>query len=269
MKEGRVGLLAGRGELPLEFLKEASNKGVSVITFALEGITSKEVESLSFQTYWIKPFKLGTFFKKLKESKVDKLFFLGKIEHSNALSLRMLDLKAATFLLKLPDRKPETIIKGIIKEVESIGIEVPSPVPYLSGLLLPKGSFLGRKLPKELLKDAQFGIDVAKKVASLDIGQTVVVKSGAVVAVEAIEGTDECIKRGAQLAGGQDFIVCKAGREKQDMRIDVPTVGLNTVKLIHSLGGRVLIVEAGKTFVLNKREIENFCKEKGFSLLAL
>ncbi len=268
MRGTKVGLLAGKGELPLEFLKSAFKRKVQVITFALEGITSKEVEGLSFKTFWIKPFKLGTFFKKLKESKVRELYFLGKIEHSNALSLKMLDLKATSFLLKLPDRKPETIIKGIIKEVESMGIRVPSPTPYLSHLLLPKGTSLGSKVSRELLKDANLGISVAKSVASLDVGQTVVVKSGAVIAVEAIEGTDECIKRGARLAG-KGFIVCKAGREKQDMRIDVPTVGLNTVELIYSLGGRALVVEAGKTFVLNKEKIEGFSKEKNFTLLAL
>jgi len=264
----RVALLAGGGELPIEFLKSAGERGINVTTFALEGITSPAVEELSSKTVWIKPFKLGRFLKELKGSGAEEIAFLGKIEHGAAFSLKGLDVKAVSFLLSLKDKRPETIIKGIFKEVEALGVRVIDPTPYLSHLLLPKGAVLGREPGEELLNHLKAGMEVAKRIATLDIGQTVVLKDGTVVAVEAVEGTDECIKRGAELSG-KGFIVCKAARREQDMRVDVPTVGLGTVNLISSLGGRALAVEAEKTYLLNRREIEEVCRRKGFTVVAL
>lgn len=268
MPGSRLALLAGWGELPLEFLKSARERGEEVITFALKGITSPAVEELSCETLWIKPFKLGEFLKKLSSSGADRIVFLGKIEHRVALSLTGLDLKAVKFLFSLKDRKPETIIKGIFSEVEALGVEVIDPTPYLSHLLLPAGTVIGREPEGELLKELTFGMEIARSVASLDIGQTVVVKNRSVVAVEAVEGTDACIRRGAELSGG-GFVVCKAARKSQDMRVDVPTVGIETVKLIKSLGGRALAIDAGRTYLLNKREIEGFCRKEGFTVISL
>jgi DUF1009 family protein len=268
MQESRpVALLAGSGELPLEFLKSAKRKGREVITFALKGITSPEVEELSARTVWIEPFKLGKFLKELSRSSAREIAFLGKLEHRNALSLKGLDLKAITFLMGLKDRKPESIIKGIFKEVESLGVKVIDPTPYLSHLLLPKGTVLGKRPSEALLQELTEGMEVAKKIASLDVGQTVVLKEGSVVAVEAVEGTDACIKRGASLAG-EGFVVCKAARREQDMRVDVPTVGIETVKLIHSLGGKALAIEGEKTYLLNRSEVENFCRSRDFLLIS-
>jgi len=268
MPESRLALLAGWGELPLEFLKSAGERGEDVITFALEGITSPAVEEFSLQTFWIKPFKLGEFLKKLSSSGADRIVFLGKIEHRVALSLTGLDLKAVKFLFSLKDRKPETIIRGIISEVEALGVKVIDPTPYLSHLLLPAWTVIGRKPGRELLSELTFGMEIARSVASLDIGQTVVVKNRGVVAVEAVEGTDACIRRGAELSG-KGFIVCKAARKSQDMRIDVPTVGIETVRLIGSLGGRALAIDSEKTFLLNRKEVERFCRETGFSVVSL
>jgi DUF1009 family protein len=269
MPESRsLALLAGSGELPLEFLKSAKNRGIKVTTFALKRITAPEVEELSSLTFWIEPFKLGKFLKELKKSGEREIVFLGKIDHKNALSLKGFDLKAVTFLMGLKDRKPESIITGIFKEVEKLGLRVIDPTPYLSHLLLPKGTVLGKKPEKELLEELSEGLKVAQKIASLDIGQTVVLKDKTVVAVEAVEGTDACIERGASL-GGKGFVVCKAARKRQDMRVDVPTIGINTVKLIHRSGGVALALEAGKTYLLNRKEIEDFCRKEGFTLGAL
>jgi len=268
MSESRLALFAGSGELPLEFLKSASRKGKRVVTFSLTGITSPKVEEISYKTFWIKPFKLGDFLKKLSSSNVEEIVFLGKVEHRVALSLTGLDLKAVKFLFSLKDRKPETIIKGIFSEVERLGIKVIDPIPYLSHLLVPAGTVIGEAPSKEFLNELSAGMEVTRTIASLDIGQTVVIKDGGVVAVEAVEGTDECIKRGAELAG-KGFIVCKAARKSQDMRIDVPTVGLETVKLIKSLGGKALVIDSGKTYLLNRQEVENFCRENKFSLVSL
>jgi len=269
MRESKLlALLAGRGELPLEFLKNAASKGREVITFALKGITSPEVEKLSARTVWIEPFKLGKFLKELQKSTAKEIAFLGKLEHRNALSIKGLDLKAITFLVGLQDRKPETVIRGIFKEVEKLGVKVIDPTPYLSHLILPSGTFLGPPPPKEVAEEMRKGLETAKAIASLDVGQTVVIKEGTVVAVEAVEGTDACIERGASL-GGKGFLVCKAARKEQDMKVDVPTVGIETVKLVASLGGAGIAVEGEKTFILNKEEVEKLCRERGLYFAVL
>jgi DUF1009 family protein len=268
MSKGKLGLFAGWGELPLEFLKSARERGQQVVTFALEGITNPLVAQLSTETVWIKPFKLGKFLSSLKEKGVGEIAFLGKIEHKRALSLRGLDFKAVKFLFSLKDRKPETIIRGIFREVESLGIRVIDPTPYLSHLLLEEGEVIGRPVDEELLGELQYGMKVARTLATLDAGQTVVVKGGAVVALEGLEGTDKCIERGAEL-GGRGFVVCKGARANQDMRVDVPTVGLRTINLIYSLGGRALAIDSKKTYLLNREEVEKFCIEQNFSVVGL
>ncbi len=263
----RIGLLAGKGSLPLEFLKSASSKGYETVTFALEGITNREVERLSGKVFWIKPFRFGTFLKLLKKERLGQIAILGKVEHKAALTFSGFDLKAVTFILSLEDRKPETIIRGVIAEIEKIGTAVIDPTPFLSHLLLEPGIVAG-KLSLSLKRDIEFGMEVAKEIASLDIGQTVVVKDRTVVAVEGMEGTDECIKRGAILAG-KGFTVCKAARKSQDMRIDVPTLGADTVRLVASLGGRAIAFEAGKTFLLDKQQIIEIAREEGIAVIAV
>jgi DUF1009 family protein len=261
-----LGLLAGSGELPFEFLKKAKEKGEDVIVFALENITESRISEVS-QTIWVKPFKFGKFLKDVKKSGISRMAILGKIEHKNAVLLKGLDVKALSVLLSLKDRKPETIIMKLIDELKKIGVEVIDPTSYLSHLLHPEGVIEG-KVSKEIKEEAEFGMRIAKEVASLDIGQTVVVKDKTIIAVEGIEGTNSCIERGAKLAG-KGFIVCKAARKNQDMRIDVPTVGPETVELIGKLGGKALVIEANKTFILNMEETKNRAKRLKVALIAL
>ena len=268
MQESRVGLLAGGGELPLEFLKSAREKGIRTTTFAVSGITEKRVEELSDEVVWIKPLKLGKFLKELKKRKLKRIAVLGKIEHSEALKLRNLDLTAVKLLMSLRDFKPESLIKGVFSEIEKAGVEVISPEEFLKHLLIPPGAVLGPRPDEETLKDMQFGMEVARKIAAMDIGQTVVVKKGTVVAVEGVEGTDRCIERGAELSSG-GFVVCKAARPHQDMRIDVPTVGEKTVELVKQLGGKGIAVEGGKTFVVTPERIGELCLRQRLPFITL
>ncbi|WP_297444941.1 UDP-2,3-diacylglucosamine diphosphatase LpxI [Desulfurobacterium sp.] len=263
----KIGLLAGSGNLPLEFLKSTSQKGNETVLFAIRGITDNEVYSFADKVYEIEPFKLGKFLSFVKKERPDKMAILGKVEHSEALSLKNLDIKAVTFLFSLKDKRAEAIIGGIIKEIEKLDVEVIDPTPFLSHLLPERGILTG-KVNRDLEKDVEFGFRIAKEIASLDVGQTVVVKNGVVIAVEGIEGTDKCIERAAELAG-KGFVVCKAARKGQDMRIDVPTIGVNTVEKIGSLGGRALCVEAGKTFILDRNELIRKARKFGVTVIAV
>ncbi len=268
MPESSLGLLAGGGELPLELLKSATKKGKRVTTFAIEGITDRRVEELSERVIWIKPLKLGKFLKELKKSSVKEIVVLGKVEHKEALKLRNLDLTAVKILAGLRDFKPETLIKGVFREIEKAGIKVISPEEYLKHLLIPPGTVLGTSPDEETLRDMQFGMEIARKIAAMDIGQTVVVKKGTVVAVEGVEGTDRCIERGAELSSG-GFVVCKAARPNQDMKIDVPTVGEKTVELVKSLGGKGIAVEGNRTYIITPDKIEELCRRQKLPFLAL
>lgn len=267
MQEGRIGLLAGAGELPIEFLKSATRKGKPVVTFAIEGITEERVERFSERVVWIKPFKLGKFLKELKKNNIKELAVLGKVEHREAFKLRNLDLKAFKLIAELRDLKPESLIKGVFKEIEKSGVKVISPEEYLKHLLIPPGTLFGPQPDRETIEDMKFGMEVAKKIAEMDIGQTVVVKRGTVVAVEGTEGTDRCIERGAELSSG-GFVVCKAARPNQDMRIDVPTVGEKTVELVKKLGGKGIAIEGNRTFVVTPEKIGELCRKQKLPLLS-
>ncbi len=268
MQKSRIGLIAGKGELPLEFLKSARERNVSVVTFALEGITDRKVSEFSDETVWIKPFKLGKLLKEIKKKKVKKITSLGKIEHKVAFNLSGFDLTAIRVLSKVRDFKPETLIRTVFEEIGNLGVGIFSPEEFLEHLLLKKETVLGVSPNEELLEEMRKGIRIAKEIASLDIGQTVVLKNGTVVAVEGVEGTDECIRRGAELSG-KGFIVCKAARKRQDMRIDVPTVGVETVKLVKELGGKGIAVEGGKTYVVTPEKVGELCKKFKLTFVAL
>ena len=268
MRENKIGLLAGGGELPLEFLKSTRERGKQVITFAIYGITDTRVEKFSNDVIWVKPIKLGKFLKELRKSQVKEIAILGKIEHSTALKLKNLDLTAVKLIAKLKDLKPESLIRGIFREIEKLGIEIINPQEYLQHLLIPPGKILGPEPDEKTLRDILFGMEVAKKIAEMDIGQTVIVKKGTVVAVEGVEGTDRCIERGAKLSSG-GFVVCKAARPNQDMRIDVPTVGKETVKLVKKLKGKAIAIEGNRTFVVTPEKIEDICKRERIPLVVL
>ncbi len=268
MQESKLGLLAGAGELPLEFLKSAQEKGIKVTTFAITGITNRKVEELSERVIWIKPIKLGRFLKELKKSGVKEIAVLGKVEHREALKLRNLDLTAFKLIATLKDLKPESLIKGVFREIEKAGVRVISPEPFLKHLLIPPGTLFGPEPDEEILRDMKIGMEIAKKIAEMDIGQTVVIKKGTVIAVEGVEGTDRCIERGAELSSG-GFVVCKAARPNQDMRIDVPTVGEKTVKLIKELGGKGIAVEGSRTFIVTPDKIGELCQRQKLPLLTL
>ncbi|SMO41292.1 hypothetical protein SAMN06269117_10393 [Balnearium lithotrophicum] len=268
MQKSRIGLIAGKGELPLEFLKSAKERNVSVVTFALEGITDRKVSELSEETVWIKPFKLGKLLKEIEKRKIERITSLGKIEHKVAFNLSGFDLKAIKVLASVRDFKPETLIRAVFNEIEKLKVDIFSPEEFLEHLLLKKGKVLGITPSEETLREMKRGMEIAREIASLDIGQTVVLKNGTVVAVEGVEGTDECIRRGAELSG-KGFIVCKAARKKQDMRIDVPTVGVETVKLVKKLGGKGIAVEGGKTYVVTPEKVEELCKKFKLTFVAL
>ncbi len=264
----KLGLIAGSGELPQTFAKNASQKGENVVIFGIKGTTDKDIEKYA-PVKWVNFGETQKLIDLMKEEQVKNLVMLGKIQHYSLIfSFAKLDERAKKFFSSLKDKRAKSILEAVIKELEKEGFRFIDPSPYLSNLLVEEGIIGSLKPDEELLKEAKFGLKIAKEIAELDIGQTVVVKDRIVIAVEGIEGTDECIKRGGKL-GGKGTVVCKAARENQDMRYDVPVIGVQTLKSMKKAGARMLVVEAGKTYLLEKEKFIKTADRYGIIVVGL
>ncbi|NPB06385.1 MAG: LpxI family protein [Aquificae bacterium] len=258
---GKIGLIAGAGELPRAFVEGAARKGREVLVVGVEGISEGDLT--------VPLGRVGKLIKLLKKEGVKELVLLGKFEPRLVYaSPRSLDLTGLLLYRRLRRKNPEGVVKTFMEFMQERGFTFIDPTPYLKELLAPKGLVAGPEPPEEVLKDGLTGFKVAKELASLDVGQTVVVKEGAVVAVEAMEGTQETIRRAARLAG-EGFSVVKAARRLQDMRVDVPTVGPETLKAVKEGGGRALFLEAEKVFILKPEEVKRMAEAWGVTVWGL
>lgn len=191
---------------------------------------------------------------------------VGQIAPKNLFDLRP-DLRLLKMLSKVKERNAESLFGGIAAEMEKDGIEMLPATTFLDDLIPQTGAVCGPALNDDQLSDADFGFRIAKEVSRLDIGQTVVVKKGTVLAVEAFEGTNEAIKRGGEMGRGNAMMV-KVSKPNQDYRFDVPVVGPSTIETAAEAGVTAIVVEAGSTLLLGKDEIESLCEEKGISIFA-
>ncbi|WP_457601336.1 LpxI family protein [Hydrogenivirga sp.] len=243
-----IGLIAGKGRLPEVFREQVLKSGEDIVVAGVKGITDMEVDEL------LPVGKVGRLIKLFRKRGVDRVVMLGKFEHRLIYtSLLQFDLKAFSVLKRAKDRRPANIIRAFMQVLEEEGFTFIDPKPYLKPLLAEEG-VMGRRSPsEEAMEDGVFGFLIAKEIAELDVGQTVVVKDKAVVAVEAMEGTQETIKRGGKL-GGKGTRVVKVARKTQDFRIDVPTVGLETLEVIKEAGVDALFLETGKVYIVDKEK---------------
>lgn len=258
-----IGLIAGKGKLPEVFKSSAHRMGIEVISVGVKGITDTQVDEL------LPLGRLGKLIKLFKKRGIKEIVMLGKFEHKLIYSgLLSFDLKALSVIKRAKDRRPASLIRAFMDLLEEEGFEFIDPKPFLEELLAQEG-VMGRKAPKEDAKeDGLFGFLIAKELAELDIGQTVVVKDKAVVAVEAMEGTQETIKRGGKL-GGKGTRVVKVARKTQDFRIDVPTVGIDTLKVMKEAKADTLFLEAGKVYILEKEKFIRLADRFGISVVGL
>ncbi|MFN3871304.1 MAG: LpxI family protein [Aquificaceae bacterium] len=259
----RLCLVAGSGELPRVFLKKAKEKGAEVFVVGVKGITDLHADE------YIPLGKIGRLIKTLERKGINKVVLLGKFEHSLLFShLLTLDEVALRILQKAKDKKPHTIVKTLIEELEALGFEFPDPRPFLEDLLAPSGKISFLEPSKEAMEDGLWGFPIAKEIASLDIGQTIVVKDKAVVSVEAMEGTQKAIERAGEIAG-KGCRVIKTARKNQDFRIDVPTVGPKTLEVIKKIKGDALFLEARKVYILEKEKMCRLSEKYGIALYGL
>ncbi len=254
----KLGIIAGNGELPAAIAVEAKSQGYSVFAAALESLADESLAKYVDEIKWVNVGKFGKLIETLKKAGISEAVMAGKVSKSLLYKSKITpDLRAVKLLFSLKDRKDDSILIAITNELANEGIKLLEITQFSTKILMPEGILTKNKPTKEEWKDIEFGWKIAKEIGRLDIGQTVVIKNCAVMAVEAIEGTDEAIKRGCKLAG-KGAVVVKVSKPEQDMRFDVPAVGLQTLNVIKEYGGSVLAVEANKSLILSK---ELFIKE--------
>jgi len=264
----KIGLIAGNGNFPLLFAQAAGKEGYKVIAVAHKGETKPELEKYVSQIEWIKVGQLGKLIKTFKKAGVKDVVLAGGITKRRLFTEIFPDLKALSLLTKLRNKSDDAALRAVAEELEKEGLIVRPSTLFVSSLIAPKGCLTKRKPDKEEEKDIKFGWKIAKAIGRLDIGQCVVVKKQTVVAVEAIEGTDEAIRRGGQLAKG-GAVVIKVSKPQQDLRFDVPAVGLGTVKTMAEVGARVLAIEAERTLIFDKEQMLATANETGISIVSL
>lgn len=262
-----LGLIAGMGELPKAVAIEAKARGFSVMTVALEPLADSILSSYVDNIKWVNVGKLGEIIESLKSSGIKEAVMAGKVPKALLYKSRITpDLRAIKLLFNLKDRSDDSILLAITKELEKDGIALLDTTEFCSDMLVPEGVLTEGGLTDDEWNDIKFGWKMAKEIGRLDIGQTVVVKNQAVMAVEAIEGTDETIKRGGYYAD-EGAVVVKASKPEQDMRFDVPVVGLDTLRAMLEAKARVLAIEAGKSILLQREHFIKEAEDAGISVV--
>lgn len=251
----KVGLFAGIGLLPVEFMRAAQQQGYEVVVISLVPDTAAELKEEADVYYDINIAKLNKVIKTMVKEGVTDVTMLGKVTKEVLYKgLKFPDMRALKLLNKLRNRKDDTIMLSLVEELEKDGLNVVDQTKYLKPLM-PKVGVLTKKSPTEEQKaDIAFGFKTAKAMGALDIGQTVVIKNQAVMAIEAIEGTDACIKRGGTL-GRKGAVVVKTAKPDQDLRFDVPAVGMKTLQSMIEGNCTVLAMEAERTLFVEQAKV--------------
>jgi UDP-2,3-diacylglucosamine hydrolase len=266
-----IAIIAGTGNLPLEAAKSLieQNKDFIVICLFPNDNLEKLLKIVENKSKIItQPFyKAGKILKLLKEKNVTEIFFIGKVDKGNLLKNIKLDWLAIKTLAKASTKSDSTLMQAIMDQVENQGFKILKQNEILNNLFVKPGILTGKIAPK-LQEDINFGIQTANKLSAIDIGQTVVVKDKMIIAVEAIEGTDSCIKRGIAL-GQNNVVICKTAHKKQNQKFDLPTLGPKTLEQIKKGQVKAIAWQSDKTFIENKNEFIKKAKELNISLISI
>jgi DUF1009 family protein len=263
-----IGLIAGNNRFPFIVAQEIKRSGDRVICIALKEEADQSLEKICDKTYWLSIGKFQKIIDALKSENVKTVIMAGQVKHVKIYSAISMDLRSIKVMGSLINKKTDTILKTIADELKKDGMHLTVSHSYLKHLFATKGLIVGKKLSSDENKDIEFGYKIAKGIAGLDIGQTVVVKDKSVLAVESVEGTDECIKR-AYALGGKNSIVVKVAKPNQDFRFDVPVIGLRTIDNLKENKIRAMAIESGVTLILDKNELIEKAKKLGATIVGI
>ena len=249
-----IGLVAGNGQFPLEFAENARARGLSVVTVALKGEADKRIEELSERTTWVSVGQLGKLIKSLSRAGCRQVAFAGGVTRVNFVDGFRIDWVGLRMLSKLRSFNDDSIMRGIIATVENGGVQVIGASTLLEKSVPKAGTLTKRGLTRDEIENAKIGWEAARTTGALDIGQSIVMRNKTIIAVEAVEGTDATIKRAAAVRG-EGGVLVKLAKPIQDLRIDLPAIGVRTIELMHENRISALVVEAGKAIMLDPQGI--------------
>lgn len=264
----KLGLIAGNGQLPVIWAENASKSGIEVIAISLSSDNRKSLGKFCNKVYDFGPGEITKISNVLTKEGIRQLTFIGKVHKGLVLKRPRFDAKALDLLKQAKRLNDDAIMLMAVSELEKMGITVLDQTLFIKNLMVSPGILGDTKPTPEQEEDAKYGFWVAKAMGQIDIGQTVVIKDKMVMAVEAIEGTDKCIKRGARIAK-KGAVVVKTAKPSQDKRFDIPAFGLNTLKTMKKYKASVIAVEANETILVDKEEVIKYANANKIAVMAL
>ncbi len=268
MLENKQGLIAGDGTLPVKMAQYAKENGFEVICISLAKDNLKQLKKYCSKVYSCHPGEVNRIEQILKDEQIKQATFLGKVHKRVLLQLHKFDKRAIELLQEAQRLNDDQVMLLIVKEFEKAGITVLDQTIFIKNLMIPSG-VLGKIKPTEAqLEDVNYGFWLAKEMGKIDVGQSVVIKDKMIMAVEAIEGTDMCIKRGSKLAK-KDAVVVKVAKPSQDKRFDIPAIGLKTLKTMKRYKADLIAVEANETIIVDQEKVIQFADENNIVIMAV
>ena len=256
----KFGLIAGNGNFPFLVVEGAHKQGASLSVVAIKEETDKRIEEVAERVVWVGIGQLGKMISFFKKEGVEKAIMAGQVRHVQIFSVALPDVRMLKMLWNLPRRNTDALIGGIADELAKEGIELIDSTYFIQDHIAQEGVLTKRKPDETERGNIEYGLHIADEIARLDLGQTIVVRAKACVAIEAMEGTDATIKRAGELANGKLTIV-KVAKPNQDMRFDVPVVGVPTIETMIRAGATCLSLTAGKTLIFDKEKMLNLAND--------
>ena len=264
----KFGLIAGNGAFPFLVVEGARKQGASLVVAAIKEETDKSIEQSAEKVVWVGIGQLGKMIAFFKSEGVEKVIMAGQVKHVQIFSGAFPDWRMAKMLYNLPRRNTDSLIGGIADELAKDNIELIDSTYFIKDRLANTGVLSKRKPDETERGNIEYGLNIANEIARLDLGQTIVVRAKACVAVEAMEGTDACVKRAGELAKGK-LTVVKVAKPGQDMRFDVPVVGIPTIETMIAAGATCLCLTADKTLIFDKEEMLALANRNKIAVVAV
>jgi len=262
------GLIAGNGQFPFLVLEAARDQGIEMAVIAIREEASPELEKVAARLHWVSLGELSRTLELLHQEGVTRAVMAGQVKHNKIFSSIRPDWKLAKLLMSLPLKNTDSLIGAVARVLESEGVELVDSTSFLKPLVPAPGVLTRRAPDAREAADIAYGREIARQIAGLDLGQTVVIRDRACVAVEAMEGTDETIERAARIAEGGTLVVVKVSKPRQDMRFDVPVVGLKTVEVMQRSRVTALGLDAGRTLLFDRARIIEAADAAGIAIEA-
>jgi len=262
------GLIAGNGRFPFLVLEGARSQGIDMAVLAIKEEASPELAQAAKRVHWVSLGELSKAIEFLHSESVTRAVMAGQVKHNKIFSAIRPDWKLAKLLFSLPRKNTDSLIGAVANVLEEEGIQLVDSTLFLKPLV-PDAGVLTRRAPNEReAADLAYGLGVARQIAAMDIGQTVVIADRACVAVEAMEGTDEAMERAARFANGRPLVIVKVSKPGQDMRFDVPVLGLSTVEIMKRTGATALGIDAARTLLFDRPKLIDLADAAGIAIQA-